>query len=589
MELFGDLSLMNNEIKYFKVDNVSIDPTAEELTESRVWYNTTEKYLKYFDGNDIKIIGTNDANFLGVPSDGEWNDGLLVLTADTRTSDAVDDINEILGDLAPAQPINLNGNLIPSVAVAQGYISDSTNPLYDYNKGDLGNVTKFNTFNLNLPTPTTQFGKADEGELKFVINGIEVDQFDLKSNFNEDYRNSEQIYTPKYSPNNYIKITNISKYNNFRKWQKGSAVIEIGNIPANVLTGGEYTFSLKHETPSNTYTTNDYKLYYDNETHRPSIGEIPTLVENTPNFKYMSGVKFYNQGSSFNLNAIINYAFEYTYVNNPVNISLPGLTSFDMPYTDSSITGVSTIPKFNDIININDKELTLSSNNTSSLDARVVLIPKDPHGNGTSAQSVSEGRMIYTYPNNSTELMDDFQDETFRLPIGQYNEIPSTLNNQWNSEEVIVNGNAQVFMGSLVYPSMNFSLNRLPQQNIDYSSFNGNQEYYRAFRKNNSPKTNGKLAIYGITQSDLNTNVKIEIKLPSQTGWLDCSKLFNVGTYTGADGDGCVTSFSLVNGTLNINWSSGTYSTAFSGYMYIIRITLLNAVKSITKIEEIGW
>ena len=65
--------------------------------------------------------------------------------------------------------------------------------------------------------------------------------------------------------------------------------------------------------------------------------------------------------------------------------------------------------------------------------------------------------------------------------------------------------------------------------------------------------------------------------------------LFNVGTFTGSDGDGCATSYNQSGSTLQINWSSGTNSTSGSGYMYIVRITLKNSSKEITSIIEAGW
>ena len=105
-----------------------------------------------------------------------------------------------------------------------------------------------------------------------------------------------------------------------------------------------------------------------------------------------------------------------------------------------------------------------------------------------------------------------------------------------------------------------------------------------------TPHLSGELALTGWTLSSFDTTgsprAKVEIKLPTQTGWLDLGKAYNAGTFTGVDGDGCRTSESGDD----FGWTAGGFSTAASGYMYIIRITLLNnTVSLLTNLAETGW
>jgi len=49
-----NLSLNNHELQSFVVEKLSTDPSG--LVEARMWYNTTSKQLKYYDGTSIKIL-----------------------------------------------------------------------------------------------------------------------------------------------------------------------------------------------------------------------------------------------------------------------------------------------------------------------------------------------------------------------------------------------------------------------------------------------------------------------------------------------------------------------------------------------------
>jgi len=95
------------------------------------------------------------------------------------------------------------------------------------------------------------------------------------------------------------------------------------------------------------------------------------------------------------------------------------------------------------------------------------------------------------------------------------------------------------------------------------------------------------MTINGITLAELLTNqILIDLKLPGQTGWLSLNKNYDVSVFTGSDGDGCL----LISSGNTFTYSSGTFSTANSGYMVIVRITLPSAsVPELTYMEMGGW
>jgi len=275
---------------------------------------------------------------------------------------------------------------------------------------------------------------------------------------------------------------------------------------------------------------------------------------------------------------------------------MPGMNDVYVAYNDSSVSGVSDPPVYNEAMTVSSKQIVLDQSNVCSDDGKLTATPRDPHGDGTAAtESITDKRLINTYGNVSTNLIEQFQDEQYRLPqTWDFDDTSSTLTGNWDSTQVLSNGDAQVFNGKLIYPQTDFTSGYLPSQNTsaDYSGFTGDQVYYRSFSQTGTPHNSGSIRLGGITWSDVSSGlIKVEIRLPNQTGWLDCSKDFNAATFTGADGDGCHTGHTESGGYLTINWSSGTFSTEDSGYRYYIRITITSGAsnKEITYLAEVGW
>jgi hypothetical protein len=240
-----------------------------------------------------------------------------------------------------------------------------------------------------------------------------------------------------------------------------------------------------------------------------------------------------------------------------------------------------------------DYALTVPSSNARSLNAVVTATPRKPWVTGSGVSSAAQGRLIDAYVQTSTALAEYFDDEVYRLPAGAYGSVPGAITGQWTSSTALVNGETQVYGGQLIYPTVNFTSGYLPTQGVgtDYSAFTGNQVYYRAIYQAATPHQSGILSILGsgFTASDLQQvgsgKLNIEIKLPSATGWLDLGKAYNSGTFTGVDGDGCRTAQSASTWS----WTAGTFSTASSGYMTIIRVTILNSAVVLDSISETAW
>ena len=152
----------------------------------------------------------------------------------------------------------------------------------------------------------------------------------------------------------------------------------------------------------------------------------------------------------------------------------------------------------------------------------------------------------------------------------------------------MINGQALVYNLRVqsAGPGHNFT-GYLPASNPNYSAFSGNQVFLRSFYDAAS-HSNGTISITGISTSDLGSlgsgNVNLEIKLPTQTGWLDAGTGYNNATFTGIDGDGC--QVSMVNGSVVVTFD--VFTTANSGGMIIIRLTFRNTNTNCSYID-INW
>jgi len=141
----------------------------------------------------------------------------------------------------------------------------------------------------------------------------------------------------------------------------------------------------------------------------------------------------------------------------------------------------------------------------------------------------------------------------------------------------------------LRYPQTNYSQGFIPQTGQpDYSGRTGNKVYLRAFRDTNDPHNSGILKLVGLALANIQSEgqVKVELKLPGRTGWLDLGKPFDAGTFTGADGDGC----RMAASGDEFAWTAGVNSTAQSGWMVVVRITLKSAAAPLlTEMRLLGW
>jgi len=583
---------------YFETSNSTI-----ELRGIIATTDDTLTFIIFGEGVSGGCCNAKDI-ILGNPTDGSWDDGLLYFFDEMKVNDSIDEINEVLKDIAPAPPTTFDNQALSTngLILVSGYVSDH-NLHYEIGPGSYHDyLTENQTFSLYSPNDTS-FADADKGTIKLFINGDEVDSFRLYAAFveaNEGAMQSSMSYglqsmgarenegvvgtngAIRNSTNGYLSVMSVGIYNEFKMWQQGKIRI---NINPGMLRQGYNEIYIIHESPVFNRKTLTLKLFLDTSNSRPSLGS-QLILENTNiiSQKYCSGIRYFSIGDTFNVRFTGLGIFNNTYSMTPVEIDMPGLQPLDIEWNHPDVTGPMDPPRLGDLFNFNG-DITLNEYNEYDINAVLKIETMDPFGDGDVINTDPKNRLVNTFTNGSSDLIEFFRDEIFRLPQDNYDTYPSPRVNGWNSQNLLTNGQALVFNKTLKYANIDFTSNYRPAQLANYSGFMGPQTYLRSFYKHTA-KNGGIIQIDGLTIQDLTSNrILIDIKLPTETGWLSLNKNYDVSVFTGVDGDGCLLK---VEGN-NFHYSSGVFSTANSGYMIIMRITLPNDNIPELSYIEVKW
>lgn len=577
-------------------------------------------------GNLSMKVQSADMMSLGLPPDGALSDGLVDLADDSTVVYAVDEFNEILKDLAPPQADPLTGvNLDNNRTLRTGRVpSGMSGSWYDakgLSPGDqLTNVITNNSLTLatgvgapdswNPPgtvpvepatTNSANFRKGDEGLLK-AKHQIGAGAFDVVANLDIDANFKEN--PPGSSPprpyvqdlttwdaqgagdpcadaqvtftngKGSLQITDVRWFNDFNKWQKMNAQLNISN-----LDPGFNKFSLLHDLAQDEESA-ETEIYYADNADVMVFSAAPTVIENTlSSTKYVSGVRYYSTGDTFD----VNYAGDNVF-SNIYHSSRCSMFRFDGRGANNDKQPASP-PAVTDTFTISETVAVDRGNfytNNATLEANFY----HPYKASIQQDTANESRLINTYADNrSTDLLEYFTDEDYRMDDAAFDSVPASLTGNWDSTQLVPAGKA-VIMPSGSGPVLragNADLSgTLPAGNPNYSGRNGAEVYVRGF-KSAAANSGCTIELRGLTSSDVGIkgsgSVNVEVKLPGLTGWLDAGKAFNSSQFTGADGDGCQTAVSGDDWTLTF----GTFSTAGCGGVIIVRITFNDGSNGITR------
>lgn len=586
---------------------------------------------------DIRLVRDSSILYRWTQSQTQWDQITSTLTVAEYDEDpsasgisklvfveAEDDVY-IDGNIAYIGPPEQPGSLASQALVVAG-TSFVTGGLSQSNvnyKGvdPAGDVVAYITddvvFSLTTPDTGSRCNYGDRGTLVVYLNGTAIATADLAANFEEGNRETDQVMTNYDNAGTGDPMTNgvvdfvgaaagkgnltvlsVGQYNNFKYYQKWTAQINITD--STLLRQGYNEIYLAHEglaSYGGNQSSSILDVFYDTDTGADPSVSTPTVTENTPSFNYLSGVKAYGSGSTFDIDVTGSDCFDNVYHSSGAPIVLsgwPGLSSTGIAYNDGSVSGVSSPPDIGETMSVSNWLLTQGANQVSE-NARLTATPRDPYGSYVGVQSASDNIYVNSYGNVSTDLIEYFRDEDYRLTDGAYDAIPGAITGQWDSTgnlDTYDDGNGlQVFIDKLVFPTIDFST-RQPTGNPNYSGLGSetNKTYFRAFRDTVASHANGTLRMTGITKTQLyNRDIRVWIKAPTQTGWLDLTRDYNFATFSGSDEDGCwVERDSQTNS--DFQFTIGQNYTENSGDMIIVKVQYPgNSAPEITHLEIIDW
>lgn len=368
-----------------------------------------------------------------------------------------------------------------------------------------------------------------------------------------------------------------------------------------ILRDGYNTIQLLHSYGLK--STNILKLFYDYDTEEIPNQPEPTvagtdLTENTPVLKYLSGVRYYGTGSTFNLDVVGSDLFDNVYYYTGYVITYDdnnlgagwGITETGpnqgIIYNDASVAGVTDPPRHDEVMTVNNFLVTVPTGYSFD-DARIRTLARDPYADPWDTDlSPSYDYMIESHDTLSTRTTEYFYDESWRVHTGNHLAVNfdspgARLAFPWDSQAYDVAGpgvsngvnhdDAIFRYGQCIRSTQNFKLKRPDSINQpDYSGAYMDATVYlvREFMHDGSASS-------GFTLVTPGTYTSLEMKLAAPwdgtpgggTVWIDMTAVFNFAQWNNGNPLGGTGSSTGAN-----HYTFGTNNIANTGDTVYIRV-----------------
>lgn len=408
------------------------------------------------------------------------------------------------------------------------------------------------------------------------------------------------------------------------------------NLAAIIGVGGGYfELETEHVCGSGTFADNFGSAFWDRGL--VPVCAIPTVTVNTEVLKWLSGVPWYDTGTTFDLasgpcanevNSTIDQDKDVVAIDASEFNANVGEVDYDAATITGLTYGAGVSPTFDETPSYGGT-ITVGGGNFRDNNAILHATWHNIHGSDAD-NSVSTGIQIDTYGTTATPSTEYFDDEAYRLQDEDDNNFAQVLADyrdwvgtgggsdlrDWDSTQNIDTGTpghvegSQVGYGVLQYPTVDYSVGHLPV-GPNYSGLSGDRYYYRAFYVGdllNHKNFTVTMPVSGLTSADFDiglggddsTDCRIDIKFPGPpkatpdgsntalnpgSGWLHCGKAYNSAAFTGIDNDGCMVSVSGA-GTLTFSLTTENMSTEYSDGILIVRIRMKDSVAANDTINQ---
>ncbi len=420
--------------------------------------------------------------------------------------------------------------------------------------------------------PAKSFGDADQGSLILEVNGVDVATADLTDNSVGAGNAGSGTDDSNVSGNgsgflNLSAATNgtFSNGNPFETFKHRTSEYVVK--PADQRQGWNYA-RVKHVIGSTTTSTN--YIEWVNDTSADNITASGNSIEfEGSGSVHLSGVEYFQSGT-VTYKVRVNNAYKYIYNHSDNIVFNQSATPLLSDYNLANLTKANHPFGAGDT---HDKILHLTASDAiapasfingtvrSSISVEHANDDKDLTAGGLSSAT---GILIYSGTSASTNNVEHFNFETHRIVSGAYNIQDDVRheNNVWDSTVFITASNGghsnglQFFDSQLRAPrnttnngdfrddSDGGTLNNAPSGNPDYSGqTSGQRTFYRWFQNRD-----------GVTHYDLSINIagsstivpntsaldaskiRVFVKIPGVTGWMDAARPFVLDSFQDNDG-----------------------------------------------------
>ena len=558
--------------------------------------------------------GASSGGTIGAAEDGNYADGLYSdFTTSTTVGTAIDRFNEILKIIVPGpapavdrinytntngQGLNLsvNAGSKPSdyTAVANtGSFNDNLTINSQYPVATSGEDFRLGVYNgtqeitgvinfdvteqlkgAQINYSNNAFGNAESGSLKLFVNGTLKHTLNLTASGagNPNSGSNSQLNSNgsgffDLSVTASAKDQNGSVYDIFQH-RTSKYVVD----PQDQRKGWNIA-KVEHEFGAVTYVTNFVQWFNDTDANSNAMSvDSPTITVAGSGAKYLSGVKYFTAANVTYSSSVAN-VYKHTYpTGNVLSFTQTNLN----PASATSLPAIGGSESFSKLLQISQASTNSTSTMLGTTFSRGISLTHPLKTDLSNAGSAtSNPTLIYNVSNDSDNLNEKFDDESFRITSGSYTTQGSVTAGaaSWNSQNHMTGSGASghtdglMFFNSNLYSPKNTPVAGItngnfsaladgPTGNPNYSTQTGTRTFYRKIQ-NTSGATKRDLKITSdkstkINNSSLSTdNIQFFAKIPGSTGWMDISQNFVYGSV--ADGNGA-----LIDGASDNSNTGGT-------------------------------
>ena len=356
------------------------------------------------------------------------------------------------------------------------------------------------------------------------------------------------------------------------------------NLAQTLPNGGFYRVEITHITDSVSdggvsYSYVGNEVFIDTDPTSPTIGTL-SFIDNNPVIKYLSGISYYDNGSTWRiiLTAINNLNGNSIRTSNNIQITssryrLPNLNHSPFGSGSANFSGW-TNEENNTGTGYDKSDWTLNQNTYRffGTDASVSAIARDPWSSSPALTDGNHSILIDTYPSDSEDLYEPFDDED-RRQDSTFNNGATTGN--WDSTTALVDGEALVQNSYLMMPTespyTDYSTFKPVGGNPNYTGFSAPANYYRTFVETSGLNQPNFIIVFsGSFVSNATTDLSNSLfevfirRIDSPNG--DTGVTANPLTLHGAEYNQVLFDDGLTNGSIRLGASSGnTVQATFGG------------------------